>query len=144
MAARWRSIVALPEGGRLAHHDKRIYAAKERCDFRLWLQADIQPPEIDFRFAPKSGHSEAYVGLPLLTPSGLCNKSARSDANRCLREQPVATQGAEQVFISCLVWVGAPVSLSHQEVGINGFALREQGLCLVHRVEVRNRDRAAK
>ncbi len=36
-------------------------------DFRFWLQADIQSPEIDFRFAPKSGHSEAHAGLPLLT-----------------------------------------------------------------------------
>ncbi len=37
---------------------------------RVWLQADIQSPEIDFRFTPRSGHSEAYAGLPLLTLSG--------------------------------------------------------------------------
>ncbi len=24
---------------------------------RIWLQADLQPPEIDFRFDPESGHS---------------------------------------------------------------------------------------
>ncbi len=100
------------------------------------LISSVLPPGTDLR----GGASEG----PNLTPSGLCNKSARSDANRCLREQPVATQAAEQVFISCLVCVGAPVSHSRQEVGINGFALREKGLCLGHRVEVRNRDRAAK
>ncbi len=33
----------------------------------FWLQADIQPPEIDVCFTPKSGHSEAHAGLPLLT-----------------------------------------------------------------------------
>ncbi len=36
---------------------------------RLWLQADIQRPEVDVRCTPKSGHSEAYAGLPLLTQS---------------------------------------------------------------------------
>ncbi len=39
-------------------------------DFSSWLQADIQPPENDVRFTPKSGHSGARAGLPLLTPSG--------------------------------------------------------------------------
>ena len=37
---------------------------------RLWLQADIQPPEIDFRLTPNNGHSEAHAGLPLVTRSG--------------------------------------------------------------------------
>ncbi len=46
-------------------------------DFRLWLQADIQPPKIDFRLTPNNGHSEAHAGLPLLTRSGL--KSDRFD-----------------------------------------------------------------
>ena len=27
-------------------------------DVRFWLQADIQPPIIDFRFAPESRHRE--------------------------------------------------------------------------------------
>ena len=101
----------------------------------LGYERTFSRPKLRSALPPKAG-------IPTL--SGLCNESARSDATRRLREQPVATQAAEQVFISCLVCVGAPVSLSHQEVGINGFALREQGLCLVHRVEVRNRDRAAK
>ncbi len=39
---------------------------------RSWLKADIQPPEIEVRFAPKSGHSEANAGLPLLTQSRPC------------------------------------------------------------------------
>ena len=38
---------------------------------RSWLQADIQPPEIDFRLTPNIGHSEAHAGLPVLTPNGL-------------------------------------------------------------------------
>ncbi len=36
----------------------------------FWLQADLQPPEIEVRSTPKSGHSEAHAGLPLLTQSG--------------------------------------------------------------------------
>jgi len=35
-----------------------------------WLQADLQPPEIDFRLPPNSGHSEAHAGLLLVTPNG--------------------------------------------------------------------------
>ena len=30
----------------------------------LWLQADLQPPEIDFRLSPNFGHSVAHAGLP--------------------------------------------------------------------------------
>jgi hypothetical protein len=37
---------------------------------RLWLQADIQALEIDFRLTPNNGHSEAHAGLPLLTRLG--------------------------------------------------------------------------
>ncbi len=36
---------------------------------RLWLQGDIQSPEIDFRFTPNNGHSGAHAGLPVVTPS---------------------------------------------------------------------------
>ncbi len=32
-----------------------------------WLQADIQPLEIEVRFTPNSGHSETHAGLPLVT-----------------------------------------------------------------------------
>ncbi len=28
-----------------------------RSNFRLWLQEDLQPPEIDFRLSPSFGHS---------------------------------------------------------------------------------------
>ena len=28
---------------------------------RVWLKADIQPPEIDFRFTPNNGHSSSNV-----------------------------------------------------------------------------------
>ncbi len=30
---------------------------KRRSNVRIWLQADLQSPEIDFRFTPESGHS---------------------------------------------------------------------------------------
>ncbi len=33
----------------------------EDANFRLWLQGDIQSPEIDFRFTPRSRHSEAHA-----------------------------------------------------------------------------------
>ncbi len=36
----------------------------------MWLKADLQPSEIDFRSSPNTGHSEARVGLPVLTLSG--------------------------------------------------------------------------
>ncbi len=36
------------------------------ADFRLWLQADIQSAEIEVRFTPNNGHSEAHAGLPVL------------------------------------------------------------------------------
>ncbi len=32
----------------------RIFA---HADFRFWLQADIQPPEIEVRFTPRTRHS---------------------------------------------------------------------------------------
>ncbi len=34
---------------------------------RSWLKADIQPPKIEVCSTPKTGHSEAHAGLPLLT-----------------------------------------------------------------------------
>ncbi len=40
------------------------------ANFRIWLQADLQPPEIDFRSSPSFGHSGAQAGLPLLTRFG--------------------------------------------------------------------------
>ena len=87
MAARWRSIVALPEGGRLAHHNMRIYAAKDCCDFRLWLQADIQSPEIEVCLTPNNAllfeamrfglhraidynYFEAFAGKPIPPVAG--------------------------------------------------------------------------
>ncbi len=40
------------------------------ANVRDWLKADLQPPEIEVRFAPNTGHSEAHAGLPLVTRSG--------------------------------------------------------------------------
>ncbi len=45
-----------PSIRRLAVKDGRIYAAEQNLNVRVWLQADMQPPEIDFCFAPESGH----------------------------------------------------------------------------------------
>ena len=36
---------------------------------RVWLQADLQPPEIDFCLYPSNGHSEVHAGLPFVTYS---------------------------------------------------------------------------
>ncbi len=41
----------------------------ERLRVRLWLQADMQPPEFEVRSTPNSGHSEAHAGLPVMTQS---------------------------------------------------------------------------
>ena len=50
-------------------HD-RIMATMRPYEVSLWLGTDIQPPEIDVRFTPRSGHSEAHAGLPVLTHNG--------------------------------------------------------------------------
>ena len=39
------------------------------ADFSFWLGTDLQPPEIDFRFAPESRRFRGHRRLPLLTPS---------------------------------------------------------------------------
>jgi len=36
----------------------------------LWLKADLKLLEIDFRFAPNTGHTKVHAGLLLLTHSG--------------------------------------------------------------------------
>jgi hypothetical protein len=40
-------------------HIKSLWIADNTgiTNFRLWLQADLQPPEIDVCFAPNNGHS---------------------------------------------------------------------------------------
>ncbi len=42
----------------------RFRTSNTRPEVRSWLQADIQSPEIDVRFTPNNGHSEAHAGLP--------------------------------------------------------------------------------
>ena len=62
-----------------------------RWNVRKWLLADIQPPEIDFRFTPNTRHSEAHAGLPVLTRSGhseaplLCNLGSLTVASTGVR-----------------------------------------------------------
>ena len=36
-------------------------ARKGSAQVCLWLQADMEPPEFEVRFAPKTGHSSADV-----------------------------------------------------------------------------------
>ncbi len=47
----------------------------------------MQPPEIDFRFTPNNGHSEAHAGLPVLTQPGheFCSSNHQNLAIRPLR-----------------------------------------------------------
>ncbi len=69
-----RLIARLPPGHprspfreRLANRLGKIYAAGKGSNVASWLQGDIQPPEIEVCSTPKSGHSEAHAGLPVLT-----------------------------------------------------------------------------
>ncbi len=56
--------VSMPAISRLLGIDPPV------ADFRFWLQADIQPPEIEVCSYPNTGHSEAHAGLPLVTQPG--------------------------------------------------------------------------
>ena len=38
-------------------------------DFRVWLDSEVQSPEIEVCFTPKTRHSAAYAGLLELTQS---------------------------------------------------------------------------
>ena len=62
----------------------------ERLRVRLWLQADIQPPEIEVCSTPNNGHSEAHAGLPVLVESG-CGAVAVGSA---CRFPPLSSGGA--------------------------------------------------
>ncbi len=44
----------------------KMNSSEDAANVRVWLKADIQSPKIEVRFTPKSGHSEAHAGLPLL------------------------------------------------------------------------------
>ena len=53
-------------GGSLppASQSAEISWIEEATRVRLWLKADFQPPEIDFRFAPNSGRFRGQRRLP--------------------------------------------------------------------------------
>ncbi len=51
----------------------------------LWLQADIQPPEIEVCSTPNNGHFEAHAGLPVLTHSGSRGSPIRDTLYRRLQ-----------------------------------------------------------
>ncbi len=46
--------------------------------FRLWLQADMPSPEIDFRFTPNSGHSSPMSASDRGPEANFCWKYAES------------------------------------------------------------------
>ncbi len=57
----------------------------------FWLKADMPSPEIDVCFTPRSGHSEAHAGLPLLTHTGsrrfvLTNLKCKSEIRIAARD----------------------------------------------------------
>ncbi len=63
----------------------------------------MPPPEIDFRFAPKSGHTEAHAGLPVLThlrhlSLGERNKTLRATHRRQHEDAPPHGRGVGSVF----------------------------------------------
>ncbi len=63
-APRRRSITRLPLVGRLANRLGKIYAANGGWNVDSWLQADIQSPEIEVRFTPKSRHHGGHPEPP--------------------------------------------------------------------------------
>jgi len=69
MASGQRSVPH-KQAGHMAAPTSKHYRPKIPCQqgaVHTWLKADIQSPEIEVRFTPRSGHSEAHAGLPLLT-----------------------------------------------------------------------------
>ncbi len=62
--------IQAPKRAMLAPHFWIRFSFTPRSMSAYWLQGDIQPPEIDFRSSPNTGHSEAHAGLPLVTHNG--------------------------------------------------------------------------
>ncbi len=80
---------------------------KNYPNVRNWLQADIQAPEIEVRFTPKSGHSEAHAGLPLMTQRRPSRLPQTGDAKTLLefssvriitRHQPLVDSSEHEVW----------------------------------------------
>ncbi len=82
--------------------------AIKRLHVRVWLQGDIQPPEIDFRLTPNNGHSEGYAGLPVLTHSGSGQALPFSayTGHRHQRRLPYQA-GSLSKRVRC--WLGTPI-----------------------------------
>ena len=47
--------------------DEFIRITERLANVASWLQADLLPPKIDFRYYPDIGHFLAHAGLPYLT-----------------------------------------------------------------------------
>ena len=63
----------------------------------------MEPPEIDFRYAPNSGHSEAHAGLPLVT------QAVSKRSRLCLCDGLVDLDGLARrfsVFADFVGWCG--------------------------------------
>ncbi len=72
-------------GGLPYRRTDRVRTLVHALRVRLWLQADIQSPKIDFCFTPNNGHSEAHAGLPVLTHSGSRGSPIRDTVYRRLQ-----------------------------------------------------------
>ncbi len=67
------------------------------ANFRCWLQADIQPSEIDFRSTPNTGHSVAHAGLPVLTQRRSQPYRRKQRFDRCTMREMLVKIGAKVV-----------------------------------------------
>ena len=74
----------LPIGCGSHHRQRNVPKCRHSntANVRLWLKADLQRSEIDFRLIPNSGHSEVHAGLPLLTHSRRLTRSFTQPAGQ--------------------------------------------------------------
>ena len=74
-----------------SRHGDVVFYNLRQPNVSCWLQTDLQTPEIEVRFAPGSGHSEAPAGLPLVTRSGsfsVFQAGTQRDATGSGRREP--------------------------------------------------------
>ncbi len=55
---------------------------KRRSNVRFWLKADLQSPEIDFRFTTRSGHSISDTDIKSATPSRRFRRASGGNVRR--------------------------------------------------------------
>ena len=72
-------------GGLPYRRTDRVRTLAHALRVRLWLDSEVQSPEIDFRFTPKTGHSVTHAGLPFVTRSGSRGSPIRDTLYRRLQ-----------------------------------------------------------